>query len=30
VLRVHYISDVMAGWWVAASLVASVLVLRLV
>lgn len=28
VLRVHYISDVMAGWWVAASLVGSVLVLR--
>ena len=28
VLRVHYISDVMAGWWVAASLVGSVLLLR--
>lgn len=28
VLRVHYISDVMAGWWVAGSLVGSVLLLR--
>lgn len=29
VLRVHYISDVMAGWWVAGSLVGSVLLLRM-
>lgn len=28
VLRVHYISDVMAGWWVAASLVGSVLLIK--
>lgn len=29
VLRVHYISDVMAGWWVAGSLVGSVVLVRM-
>ncbi len=28
VLRVHYLSDVMAGWWVASALVASVALLH--